>query len=528
MTFLSAGWICFLLSQSLIWLALFGLWIWAEDLTWLENLNDPNLWRILRFTIWQASLSSLLSLILAIPFARALRRRRSFFGRQFLLNLASLAFVIPTMVAVIGIAIVHGHQGWMNHLFVLSGFPRQHYLYGLSGILIAHVFFNLPLATRVILQSFDRVPLQSWRIASQLGLTPLQTFRHLEWPFIRSILPGLSGIIFMLCFTSFAVVLTLGGGPRATTLEVAIYQTIRFDFDIASGVVLATIQIITCLLFYVLFRWLGKPFQVIEDNDTMQPWLARSSPLSTILDILIIALCSFILLSPLLAIGVHAINIKIIQVLQLDALWQAIFYSLIISFAAGSLAILLSLPLTFLIQQLKQSNRHLQSSLVETSSLIILITPPITLGMGLFLILRTFNNGLTYSLLVVILINALVGMPFILRILQPSVDLIAQQTDRLSTSLGLSHWQQFSTIYFPQIRTPLAYAFGIACTLAMGDMGVIALFGTQDLSTLPLLVYRLMGAYKMQEAAVVACILCLFCALIFWGTTRFSKPKNHA
>ena len=115
----------------------------------------------------------------------------------------------------------------------------------------------------------------------------------------------------------------------------------------------------------------------------------------------------------------------------------------------------------------------------------------------------------------VILINGMLAVPFALRILQPAIIASAQQVDRLSDSLGVHGWALFKLIYWPHIRRPIAFAAALAATLSMGDMGVIALFGTQDLSTLPLLIYRLFGAYRMQEAAAVAMLLSLLCLILF-------------
>ena len=75
-----------------------------------------------------------------------------------------------------------------------------------------------------------------------MGARP--SFRFIEWPVMRAALPGVAGLVFMLCITSFTLVLTLGGGPRATTLEVAIYQALRFDFDPARAVTLTVLQIV--------------------------------------------------------------------------------------------------------------------------------------------------------------------------------------------------------------------------------------------------------------------------------------------
>src|SRR5262249_46502632 len=130
-------------------------------------------------------------------------------------------------------------------------------IYGLSGILLAHVFFNLPLATRFLLEALDAVPADQWRLASQLGMRSGARFRLIEWPALAPALPGVAGLVFMLCVTSFTIVLMLGGGPSATTLEVAIYQALRFDFDPARAVALTAGQIVLTIVAVRLLARFG-------------------------------------------------------------------------------------------------------------------------------------------------------------------------------------------------------------------------------------------------------------------------------
>ena len=231
----------------------------AEGLAVPELLVDPYIRQVTLFTFWQALLSTLLSVGLAIPVARAFARRPSFPGRNLLLRVFSLSLVVPSIVAIFGIVAVHGRNGWVNGLLESLGFEGLHYLYGLSGILIAHVFFNLPLATRILLFSLEAIPPESWRLAAQLGMGRRASFRLIEWPALRGVLPAVAGLVFMLCFISFAVVLTLGGGPKATTIEVAIYQALRFDFDIARAVALALLQVIIALAVVLLFARFARP-----------------------------------------------------------------------------------------------------------------------------------------------------------------------------------------------------------------------------------------------------------------------------
>ncbi len=227
------GGIAFAAIALLIVLPLAALASAAPLVDILDTLRDPYIRHVAVFSLWQAALSTALSIALAIPVARALARRPRLPGIQFLLRLFNLALVAPAMIAILGIAEVHGRSGWANELLGLAGFEAGHYLYGLPGILLAHVFFNMPLATRVFLRAIESVPPENWRLASQLGIGPGAIFRLIDGPAVARVLPGVAGAIFMLCFTSFAAVLTLGGGPRATTIEVAIYQALRLEFDIA-------------------------------------------------------------------------------------------------------------------------------------------------------------------------------------------------------------------------------------------------------------------------------------------------------
>ncbi|EKT60118.1 thiamine transporter membrane protein [Providencia sneebia DSM 19967] len=227
-------------------LAFGSLWFFSPSISIRELFSDHYLWHVIGFTFWQAFLSALFSILPAILLARALYRRR-FPGRKLLLQLCAMTLVLPVLVAVFGILSVYGKTGWLSQLYQLIGLNYDFSPYGLQGILLAHVFFNMPLATRMLLQSLENISTEQRQIAAQLGLNEWQQFRILEWPYIRRQMLPTAALIFMLCFASFATVLALGGGPAATTIELAIYQALSYDFDPARAAVLALIQ-----LFFVL------------------------------------------------------------------------------------------------------------------------------------------------------------------------------------------------------------------------------------------------------------------------------------
>jgi len=150
-------------------LPLVALVLSATNVAPQDVLNNAHFRRVIWFSFYQALLSACLSVGLAIPVAQALSREQHFPGRKLLINLFSLSLVIPTLVAIFGIVAVFGRTGWINDAIGLFGI-KPFSIYGLSGILLAHVFFNLPLATRILLQAMDNIPNEQWRLSTQLRM----------------------------------------------------------------------------------------------------------------------------------------------------------------------------------------------------------------------------------------------------------------------------------------------------------------------------------------------------------------------
>ncbi len=506
-----------------------GLIFESGSLGVLEQLSEPYILSVIQFTLWQASLSTFLSVLFAFPLARALHRRPRFFGRNLLIRLTSVSLIVPTMVAIIGIVGVHGRNGLMNDLFELLGFARQDYLYGLNGILIAHVFFNLPLVTRLFLNGLMGIPSQQWRLASHLGITGFNLVAKVEWPVIRGLIPGAMGIVFLLCFTSFAIVLALGGGPRSTTLEVAIYQAVRFDFNLSAAVSLSLIQIVLCVGLGCLFFSSSGEIKLQSEH---RPGLYRSDAdglKGALMDGGVILTAALFLLSPFAAVVLKVLGGKGFAILAHPSFFQSLKTSVFIALFAGGIAILLALVIAQMIATLRLNYRHERTAIVpELIGMMTLIMPPITLGTGLFLLFRSVTDINTMGLTLVIMINALFTLPFALRILVPPVHQQKHRFERLSQGLGIHGLNQWRWVFWPCLRKPLGYGLAVTTTLSIGDMGVIALFGTDELSTLPLLIYRLLGNYRLDQAAVIAVALCLVCLMLFIIIERLiGGPGNH-
>lgn len=489
-------------------------------------LADPYLRHVLGFSLWQALLSTLLSLGLAIPVARALARRR-FRGRRLLLKLFGLSLVLPVIIAIFGIVAVHGGQGWLPQLLRHLGLDPGNYLYGLFGILLAHVFFNMPLAARLLLQGIESIPESSWRLASQLGMRSTHIFRLLEWPLIRAQLPGLASLIFMLCFTSFTTVLALGGGPKSTTLEVAVYQALRFDFDLATAGGLALVQLLLTAGLLLLQHRLqtSTASRIASHRPCLRP--DRDQPGTLWVDLAALGLGLTIFLPPLLAIVVAGFNPGLLQALGSPQLWQAGGQSLGIALAAGTLATLLGAGLLLTSRHLRvRTRKRRAAALWEASGSMILMIPAVVLSTGLFILFMPFTDVFALGPWLVVLVNALMALPYVLRTLSAPMQLVVRQYDRLADSLGVRGLHRLRLVEWPLLRRPLALAMALSMILSLGDLGAIAMFGSQALTTLPWLLYQQLGSYRLTEAAATALLLLILCFSLFWLVERGLGGKN--
>ncbi|WP_333816792.1 thiamine/thiamine pyrophosphate ABC transporter permease ThiP [Tabrizicola sp.] len=463
----------------------------------------PADWAAVRFSVTQALLSALFSTLLAIPVARALARRR-FPGRAALIALMGAPFLLPAVVAVLGLLAVFGRAGLMNQTLTALGLPPVS-IYGLHGVVLAHIFLNLPLATRMILQGWLALPAERIRLAQSLGFGPGETFRHLEGPMLREVLPGVALVILVICLTSFAVVITLGGGPSATTIELAIYQAVRFEFDLGRAAGLAGVQLavgsLAALAAWVLTRPAGFGTGLdrelrLTDFGGWRLWGDAAA----------LAAAALFLALPLGAVLVRGLpGLADLPASVLPAAGRSILVALTSSLLATTAALTLALAAS------RQSR-----PLIEAAATLPLATSGLVLGTGLFLMIRPIAP-MTLALPVTILVNVALSLPYLYRILLPETRALHADYGRLADSLSLTGWPRLRWLVLPRLARPLGFGAGIAAALSMGDLGVIALFAGEQQATLPLVVSQLTGAYRMEAAASAALILVTLSFALFWA-----------
>ena len=465
--------------------------------------GDRYLLHVAGFTLLQAGLSTALSLALAVPVTRALARRR-FPGRGIIIRLLVLPLALPGIVTVLGIVEIYGARGWLGGMFDI---------YGLQGILLAHVFFNFPIAARMMLIRLAAIPPESWRLAAQLGFHDRHVWSRIEWPQVSAALPGAATLIFLLCTASFTVVLTLGGGPNATTLEVAIYQALRFDFDPQRAAGLATVQLAICSVLALLSHRLGGKIPARHFFRNVSTRYDGTSLLARFGDSLAIIAGLTILIPPIAAIVVSGISH-----LQFGAdAAVATVTSLAIGVCSASLGIILCWPLAQ-----AAARRRGWPQFSSLAAVLGLIMPPAVLATGWFLLLNRFSTFAVPAPALVIAMSTLMALPFAYNTLAAAVADSTRQHDRLCASLGVSGINRFIQIDLPSLRRPLGFSFLMAAIMSFGDLTAILFFGSQGFTTLPALIYRQMGSYRMETAAGTALILTFLTLALVMLAERWS------
>ncbi|MDN6320632.1 MAG: thiamine/thiamine pyrophosphate ABC transporter permease [Marinobacter sp.] len=520
------------IASALIVLSVAGMGalVWETSLPSVNELWQSRYLRtVITFTVWQAFLSVVLSLLVAIPIARILARQPSFPGRSVLLRLMELSLVLPSIVAVSGLISVYGRQGWFTGL-ANDWLGASWNVYGINGIVLAHVFFNAPLAARILLQAIESAPASQRRVAAQLGLGRWWYWRAVEWPAVKPVMPGLAALVFTLCFTSFAIVMTLGGGPAATTIEVAIYQSLRFEFDAGRAALLAMVQLAICGSLWWMAARHGLTASLLPDRQVASHRSRAGSSLKARLaDSAILGCFVLFLIMPLAAIllrGLPGMGMAFFpegSFVVNPALLDATLRSLAIALPAGLMSVTAAL---LMLACGTATSRPAFTRLTDVAAYLPLMVPPLVLGTGLFLLFRPSLGASSQGLVLVTLINAMMALPFVLQMLKGPMGSLDSASRQQADQLGVLGWYRWRWLHWPRLRRPLALAMAYGTGLSLGDFGVIALFGTPGQPTLPVLLYQQLGSYRIDAAAATGLWLVLLLLALFSLFNRLGMPAR--
>lgn len=494
-----------------------------------EVFASPSLRGVLAFTIGQATLSTLLTLLVGLPTAYLLARYR-FPGKGLLRAISGIPFVLPTLVVAAAFSALLGPRGWLNQglmqLFDLTA-PPISFVNTFAAILVAHVFYNTTIVIRMVGDFWARLNPRIEQAARALGASPWQSLRQVTLPLLAPALAAATLLVFIFNFTSFGVILVLGG-PQFATLEVEIYyQTISL-FDLPTAAVLSLLQLASTLgltLAYTrLSARLSLPVQLRAPQASARPlagrlrWLAGAwlavLVLFFALPLFGLATRSF---TRLAADGAAASGLTMDYYATLGEdpqtsvffapPMEAIRNSLGYAASTVLLALAVGLPAAWL---LARRGEAWFSRLLDPLLMLPLGTSAVTLGLGFIIALDEPPLDLRASPWLVPLAHALVALPFVVRSLAPALRSIRPRLRQAASVLGAAPAQVLRQVDLPLVGRAVMVSAVFAFTISIGEFGATALIARPEHPTIPVLIFRLLGrpgALHYGQALALSTIL---------------------
>ena len=517
----------------------------APDGVWepekLQQLvASDSYYRILRFTLWQAALSTVLTLALALPGAYVFARF-NFPGKNILQAIMTVPFVLPTVVTAAAFRALLGSGGlvnsWMMSTFDLARPPIQ-IDQTIVFFLLAHVFYNYSLVLRIVAGYWSQLDPHLKEAARMLGASPWQTFRKITFPLLLPAIGSAALLVFIFCFTSFGVVLILGG-PGFATIEVEIYRQSVQLFNLPMAAALSLIQISINFLLMWLHARLGEKNKVSFFSSSNFGSPEKPSKTSQKLFLAVnILFMTILLISPLLALvvrsfsGEHGFTFAYYTAL-LTTNARSVFFvppieAVMNSIGFGLAAMCIAVILGILASSYLASAKGRSVTFWDAIIMLPLATSAVTLGFGYIISLNAPPLNLRNSLAIIPIAQALVAFPFVVRCILPGLRQIPRNIKEAALLLGCSPLQVWRKIDLPLMSRPIMVGAIFAFSISMGEFGASAFVTRPQTQTMPVAIFRFLGQpgdMNYGQAMAMSTILMIVTASGFWLLGRLSSEK---
>ena len=485
----------------------------------INTFCDAYTWRLLAFTVWESLLSAVISVSLAIPFS-VFFSKYSFFGRKAILTASDVAFALPAILCVLGFVIFYGNNGILNNILISLGLieDKIKFLYSFPSVIMAHVYLNFPVAFSLITSALAGMDEKEEMASKLLGKSNFYTFIRITIPKVKGTIISAFILIFLFCFPSFLIVMSLGGSPKYYTIEAEIYRRTYTDVNTVSSSSLALFSFII-MSFLLLVSGYGRE----EKKASRSKRIIKKAKGWKRLEAFVLSCLIFLFLAPpLLSIVYRAfftkdgsftlkawIDIASSSPTGAGTGMEAILNSLLIAFLSSSLAVSLSTAISISAVRRKSRIIPLLTSLPVAAG-------SVSLGLGFaFLSTRLPYKSIYISYILVILAHLVVVMPFTVRTIMPGAKRIPNTLPLASMCLGKGCYSSYRKVEKPMLKSYRRRAFAFAFALSLGEVNATMALAEGKVTTLPILIYKMINQYNYQGASALAIILLTTAIIVF-------------
>ena len=506
---------------------------------WLEIYLEFGTLNAIWFTLWQAAVSTAIALVIGIPGAYVLYRKK-FFGQRFIRALITVPLVLPTIVVAI----------------VFSSFRAEHQIYEQIGlefffensvywIIAAHVFVNYSLIVRTVGGVWATMDNETEEAAADAGAGRLRTLLQITLPQLKPALVSAAALTFLFCSSSYGIILILGDG-LVTSIETEIAVASLQFLDLNKAAALALLQTaITVLAFAVSEKIAKHPIGIEQvDESTDKPavdkrdWLALAITGLAVVGLVLIPLLTVLFKAftvdggPSLENFINLAGRGERELLNISV-GQATMNTLRNVFISASVAVVLGTLISYLLSRSLRSRRaRLSNRVFDLLFLIPIGISSVVLGFGY---LVTFGDGplpLRSSWLVIPIVQSLMALPLVVRIIYPALISIGSDHREAAALAGANSRQTWWSIEVGIIRNVIFTAIGFALIAGIGEFGAASLLAYGDQATLPTVLYALISRPGGQNfgmaMAVCAILIVLTFVLVFSVSSRTLRRQRSS
>ena len=402
-------------------------------------------------------------------------------------------FVLPTVVVATAFLAV-----------LPDGYER-----GLWAILAAHVFFNVAVVTRIVGGAWAAIDPRSAEAAAVLGAGPLRRAREITLPQLAPAISAASALTFLFCFTSFGVILILGGPGRAT-VETEIYNRAARLFDLQAAAALSLLQLgavaVVLTVAGVLEARAGGAASLVDENDVLR----RPRGWERLAVVGVLGAGALALLFPLAVLagrsrGSWGSLFETTPALLVEP-WEAAVFS--VAFASVAAAIALAVGGLAAVALARRP-----AGVVDGFVLLPLGASAVMLGFGFLIAFDEAPLDFRSSWWLVPVAQSLIAAPFVVRIVTPALRSIDPALREVAATLGASPLRSRREIDVPLVGRAFAVAAGFAFAIALGEFGATVFVARAEQPTLPVAIFRFLGRPGEANQGVAAALAVVLAAI---------------
>ena len=511
-------------------LAVFYVWPFATLLgralssnAFADTLGRSATWSVVWFTLWQATVSTVLTIVVGLAPAFIVARF-DFRGRSALVGLLTAIFVLPTVV-----------MGAAFRALLPDSLDRTVY-----AVIAAHVVFNLAVVIRTVGTLWEQLPSDMEAAAGTLGASAWRSFTEVTLPLIRPAIAAAAGIVFLFTFTSFGVVRILGA-PGTRTVEVEVWRRATQLNDISGAAVLSVLQL---AMLAVVVGWSTlaqrRHTRALQLRRPGRRRAVRSS--SERRFVLLIAVSTAVVaLVPFAALVVRSfwtpdgwstaawtnlrspevrpgIRTGIDPVAALTNSLQAAGWATAFAVVIGGVASL----------SIAAAGRR--ARVLDVGLMLPIGTSAVTIGFGMLITFDSAPVDWRAEWWLVPVGHALVAVPFVVRSTVGVLRSIDAGLSDAAATLGASPTRAWRETVVPALWRPLAVGAGLAAAISLGEFGATSFLSRSGGETIPIAIDALLGrtgSSLQAQGYVLATMLAVATAVMVMAVDRIRNVDGR-